>query len=165
MEGSLQDPPGKVSSYAPKISAALATQSDLVRRDANHWTVFFAPLTHRVHHGRQALAEGRQRVLDLRRHLCEDFPPHESVALHLPELLRQDFLRDPAQLTSEFGEALGPREEVPEDQHLPSAFDHVQRGLGRTLRLFSLHQSPNGIAQVTTPLICAYFTVRNPGDR
>ena len=67
-----------------------------------------SPVLHRVEDGREALPQGRERVLHPGRDLGIDRPRDQLVLLHAAELLCQDLLRDPRHRSHELVEALGP---------------------------------------------------------
>jgi hypothetical protein len=79
------------------------------------------PFQNRVERRAERLAPIGQTIFDLGRHLMMDDPAHDTIPLHLPELLDEHFLRDRWDRTLKIGKA--PQravEEVKEDEKLPT---------------------------------------------
>src|SRR5262249_23076402 len=95
--------------------------------------VLLAPRTHQLRDGRQRPPVGRQRVFHPRRHHRVDLAADDAVALQLPKLLRQHAFADVGDEAPQLPEPVDPGLEPEQDQGLPLAPDHVERGLHRAV--------------------------------
>src|SRR6266850_3961361 len=87
-----------------------------------------SPFQQGIERWTQRLPLVRQTVLDFRRHLMMNHPPHNRVVLQLAKLLDQHLLRDRRYRPLQVGEAQHlSAEQVKQDYELPSAFQKLER--------------------------------------
>jgi hypothetical protein len=92
---------------------------------------------HRIDDGFQRQAEWRNFVFHFRGHLGIYGPFEKSTFLHVSQLMREHFLRHPANSPLEVGETLHPLKEIPQQHNLPPTADQVCREFGRTGEVLS----------------------------
>ena len=117
---------------------------------------FSRPFQEGIERWAQSLPPIRQAVLDLRRHLMVDDPPHDPVVLHLAKLLDQHLLRDRGYRPFQIGKSKHvSTEQVKEDHELPAAFQKFERLLD------SAGSGDRRIPTILTWRCVAYFFVRS----
>src|SRR5262249_16114792 len=85
-------------------------------------------------------------------------PRYDPIRLQLPQLLRQHLLRDPGQLPAQLRKAPGTLLQPPEDERLPLAAEHIDRGLAGAVVGSVSYGRLGAIVLGSTRLYCAYFS-------
>ncbi len=97
-----------------------------------------APTAGELDERAQALAVVGEGVLHLGRDLRVDLAGDNAVALQLAQLRGQHFLGASRDEPLQFVESADFIAEIPQDQHLPSAANHVDRNFDRAVELFTV---------------------------
>ncbi len=87
---------------------------------------------HRIDNGLQRQAQGGQLIFHLWRDFSIHRPREESTFLHVAQLMRQHFLRDPGNGSLEVGEAVHSLKQIPQQHNFPASANEVCRDLSRT---------------------------------
>src|SRR5262245_35593840 len=87
---------------------------------------------HGIHDRLERQPKWGDLVFHFRRDLRINCPREEALSLHIPQLVREHFLRNPGNRPLEIGETLYSLEEIPQEHDLPSATDEVCGELCRT---------------------------------
>lgn len=95
--------------------------------------VCLAPLAHQVRDRPQGPPVGRERVFHLGRHDRIDLAVDDAVVFQLAKLLGQHAFTDVRNFAPQFPEAAGAIPQPEQNEDLPFAPDHFQRGFHRTV--------------------------------
>lgn len=92
----------------------------------------------------QAFAKFGQRIFHPRRHLGIDCTGNDTIGFHRAQAVRQHLLADPFQVLFQLIEAPRALKQIPHDEQLPFAADHLDGGGYRAGRefFFGQHKVP-----------------------
>ena len=127
---------------------------------ANAFHVLDAPIAQRRHCFFQRDTKAGQRILDARRYLVERLTVNNLIRRHFPQLLDEHFFANSFYQPFEFPKTPSPGMQMPQDQYLPLAADHVQGRFQSTIvhfRWMFAIQFTN--LQVSTQLQSRYLSV------
>ena len=97
--------------------------------------VFRSPLMHGIHDWFESQPKRGDLIFHFRRYFRIDRPFQETTFLHVPQLVREDFLRDSRNGALKIREPLHSLEQIPQQDNLPSAADEVGSQLCGTFKV------------------------------
>src|SRR6476659_3696373 len=120
---------------------------------------------HGIHDRFERQTKRGDLVFHFRRHFRIYSARQEALVFHIPQLVREHFLRNAGNGTLEVGETLHSLEEIPQEYDLPSASDQVCGELGRTgkVRRHGSSVSPGSIQSVPIVPLGAVLFSQTPG--
>jgi hypothetical protein len=120
--------------------------------------VFCSPGVHGVHDRFERQTKRGDLIFHFRRHFSIYCPRQEALFFHIPQLVREHFLRNAGNRPLEVGETLHSLEEIPQEHDLPSASDQVCGELCRTGKV-RRHGAP--FYQEVSTQCLSYHSVRS----